>query len=100
MLERGLDEIRRSPEETGRIELHFADPATAAQARKSLRSALARLPGVEVWVEPRPSAFLQSIEKAGRRLEVVASAATPERAAALARRTEERQRSEIGRAHV
>ncbi|HEY4588417.1 MAG TPA: efflux RND transporter permease subunit, partial [Thermoanaerobaculia bacterium] len=83
-------------EETGKIELRFADPASAAQARKRLRSELARLPGVEVWVEPRPSAFLQSIEKAGRRLEVVASAATPERAAALARRAEERLRSAAG----
>lgn len=83
-------------EETGKIELRFADPAGAAQARKRLRSELARLPGVEVWVEPRPSAFLQSIEKAGRRLEVVASAATPERAAALARRAEERLRSAAG----
>ncbi|HEY2295985.1 MAG TPA: efflux RND transporter permease subunit [Thermoanaerobaculia bacterium] len=83
-------------EETGKIELRFADPADAVLARKRLRSELARLPGVEVWVEPRPSAFLQSIEKAGRRLEVVASAATPERAAALARRTEERLRSAAG----
>ncbi|MFL6259381.1 MAG: efflux RND transporter permease subunit [Thermoanaerobaculia bacterium] len=83
-------------EETGKIELRFADPASAAQARRRLRTALARLPGVEVWVEPRPSAFLQSIEKAGRRLEVVASAATPERAAALARRAEERLRSAAG----
>ncbi len=82
-------------EETGRIELRFADSAGAAKARRSLRAALA-LPGVEVWVEPRPSAFLQSIEKAGRRLEVVASASTPERAAALARRAEERLRSATG----
>jgi len=79
-------------EETGRIELRFADPASAARARKRLRAALSRLPGVEVWVEPRTSAFLQSIERAGRRLEVVASAATPERATALARRVEERLR--------
>jgi hydrophobic/amphiphilic exporter-1 (mainly G- bacteria), HAE1 family len=83
-------------EETGKIELRFADPVNAARARKRLRAALARLSGVEVWVEPRPSAFLQSIEKAGRRLEVVASAATPERAAALARRAEERLRSAAG----
>jgi len=83
-------------EETGKIELRFADPASAAQARRRLRAALSRLPGVEVWVEPRPSAFLQAIEKAGRRLEVVASAATPERAAALARRAEERLRSAAG----
>ncbi len=76
--------------ETGRIELRFADPASAARARKKLRAALSRLPDVEVWVEPRTSAFLQSIERAGRRLEVVASAATPERATALARRVEER----------
>jgi HAE1 family hydrophobic/amphiphilic exporter-1 len=79
-------------EETGRIELRFADPASAARARKTLRAALSRLPDVEVWVEPRTSAFLQSIERAGRRLEVVASAATPERATALARRVEERLR--------
>jgi len=77
-------------EETGRIELRFADSATAAQARKRLQAALARLPGVEVWVEPRASAFVESIERTGRRLEVVASAATPERAADLARRTAER----------
>jgi HAE1 family hydrophobic/amphiphilic exporter-1 len=83
-------------EETGRIELRFPDPASAAQARKKLRAALSRLPDVEVWVEPRTSAFLQSIERAGRRLEVVASAATPERAAALARRVEERLRSAAG----
>lgn len=83
-------------EETGKIELRFADPAGAAQARKRLRNELSRLPSVEVWVEPRPSAFLQSIEKAGRRLEVVASAATPERAAVLARRVEDRLRSAAG----
>jgi HAE1 family hydrophobic/amphiphilic exporter-1 len=77
-------------EETGRIELHFADPADAARAQGRLRTALARLPDVEVWVEPRPSAVLQSLERAGRRLEVVATAATPERAAALARRVEAR----------
>ncbi|MEO6196056.1 MAG: efflux RND transporter permease subunit [Thermoanaerobaculia bacterium] len=79
-------------EETGRIELRFPDPASAARARKTLRAALSRLPDVEVWVEPRTSAFLQSIERTGRRLEVVASAATPERATALARRVEERLR--------
>jgi HAE1 family hydrophobic/amphiphilic exporter-1 len=83
-------------EETGRIELRFPDPASAAQARKKLRAALSRLPDVEVWVEPRTSAFLQSIERAGRRLEVVASAATPERATALARRVEERLRGAAG----
>jgi HAE1 family hydrophobic/amphiphilic exporter-1 len=77
-------------EETGRIELHFADPASATRARGRLRAALARLPDVEVWVEPRPNAVLQSLERAGRRLEVVATAATPERAAALAHRVEAR----------
>ena len=82
-------------EETGRIELRFPDPGSAARARGRLRAALA-LPDVEVWVEPRPSAFLQSIERTGRRLEVVASAATPERAAALARRVEARLRSTAG----
>ena len=79
-------------EETGRIELRFATPQVAAQARRRLQTALARLPGVEVWVEPRASAFVEAIERTGRRLEVVASAATPERAAALAGRTAERLR--------
>ncbi|MBW8875225.1 MAG: efflux RND transporter permease subunit [Acidobacteria bacterium] len=83
-------------EETGRIELRFADSATAARARKRLQAALARLPGVEVWVEPRASAFVESIERTGRRLEVVASAATPERAADLARRTAERLAARAG----
>lgn len=73
-------------EETGWIELRFPDPATAAAAQGRLRAALARLPGVEVWAEPRASAFVESIERTGRRLEVVASAATPERAGELARR--------------
>ncbi|MEA2601234.1 MAG: hydrophobic/amphiphilic exporter (mainly bacteria), family [Acidobacteriota bacterium] len=77
-------------EETGRIELRFADPPTAARVRPQLRAALARLPGIEVWVEPRASAFVESIERTGRRLEVVASAATPERAADLSRRVAER----------
>lgn len=90
------EQAEAQAEETGKIELRFADPASAAQARKRLRAALVRLPGVEVWVEPRPSAFLQSIAKAGRRLEVVASAATPERAVALACRVEERLRSAAG----
>jgi HAE1 family hydrophobic/amphiphilic exporter-1 len=86
---------RDDAEETGRIELRFPDPASAARARGRLRAALA-VPDVEVWVEPRPSAFLQSIERTGRRLEVVASAATPERAAALARRVETRLRGVAG----
>jgi HAE1 family hydrophobic/amphiphilic exporter-1 len=81
-------------EETGRIELRFADPAAAVRARPRLQAVLARLPGVEVWVEPRASAFVESIERTGRRLEVVASAATPERAAALSQRVAER----LGRA--
>src|SRR6185312_2683825 len=79
-------------EETGRIELRFATPQIAVQARKRLQASLARLPGVEVWVEPRASAFVEAIERTGRRLEVVASAATPDRAAALAGRTSERLR--------
>jgi multidrug efflux pump subunit AcrB len=68
----------REDEEDGRIELRFPDVRSAAGARREIRAALARLPGVEAWVEPRPSAFVASIEKAGRRLEVVATAATPE----------------------
>jgi len=83
-------------EESGRLELRFADVASAARARKRLADALARLPDVAVWVEPRASAFLESIERAGRRLEVVASAATPERAEALARRVEETLKKKAG----
>ncbi|HEY0514181.1 MAG TPA: efflux RND transporter permease subunit [Thermoanaerobaculia bacterium] len=82
--------------ESGRIDLRFGDPRGAASARKRLHSALARLPDVEAWVEPRPSTFVEAIEKAGRRLEVVASAATPERAEALARRVADRLRSAAG----
>ncbi|HEV7516960.1 MAG TPA: efflux RND transporter permease subunit [Thermoanaerobaculia bacterium] len=72
---------------TGRIELRFADPPAAARAGVLLRAALARLPGIEVRVEPRASAFVESIERTGRQLEVVATAPTPERAQGLARRT-------------
>jgi hydrophobic/amphiphilic exporter-1 (mainly G- bacteria), HAE1 family len=71
-------------DETGRLVLAFPDAAGAAQARPLLRVALDRLPGVEAWIEPRPSAFVEAVERAGRRLEVVATASTPERAAALA----------------
>jgi HAE1 family hydrophobic/amphiphilic exporter-1 len=85
-----------SREETGRITLRFPDAASASRAQGMLRGALARLPGVEVWIAPRPSAFAAAIEKAGRRLEVVASAATPERAEALARRAADRLRSAAG----
>lgn len=77
-------------EETGRLELRFADAETASQSRESLRAALARLPDVEAWVEPQASAFVESIERTGRRLEVVASAATAERAGDLANRVAER----------
>jgi len=73
-------------EETGRLLLDFPDAASAGRARPRLRAALARLPGVETWIEPRPSAFVEAVERAGRRLEVVATAATPERAGALADR--------------
>ena len=54
-----------TPARPGRIELRFADPASAARARKKLRAALARLPGVEVWVEPRTSAFA-AVDRADR----------------------------------
>jgi HAE1 family hydrophobic/amphiphilic exporter-1 len=73
-------------EETGRLLLTFPDAASAERARPRLRAALARLPDVEAWIEPRPSAFVEAVERAGRRLEVVATAATPERAGALADR--------------
>jgi len=59
-------------EETGRVILTFADPGEAASARKDLAAALSRLPDVETWVEPRTSAFVEPIERAGRRLEIVA----------------------------
>jgi multidrug efflux pump subunit AcrB len=73
-------------DETGRLFLAFPDAASAARARPRLRAALAGLPDVEAWVEPRPSAFVDALAKAGRRLEVVATAPTPERAEALAGR--------------
>ncbi|HWM93645.1 MAG TPA: efflux RND transporter permease subunit [Thermoanaerobaculia bacterium] len=79
-----------SREETGRVVLSFSNPDEARRARKTLTAALSRLPDVEVWVEPRTSAFVEPIERAGRRLEVVATAATPERAKALAGRVRER----------
>ncbi len=73
-------------DETGRLVAVFPDTAAAARATPRLRAALARLPDVEAWIEPRPSAFVEAVERAGRRLEVVATAATPERADALASR--------------
>ncbi len=85
--------LSRDGEETGRLRLTFPDAAAAGRALPSLRSALARLPEVDVRVEPRTSAFVEPIERSGRRLEVVALAATPERAADLARRAAERLRA-------
>ncbi len=79
-------------EETGRIVLAFPDSASAERARPVLKAALSRLPGVEAWVEPRTSAFVEPIERAGRRLEVMALAATPERAGELAERAAHRLR--------
>jgi hydrophobic/amphiphilic exporter-1 (mainly G- bacteria), HAE1 family len=76
-------------EETGRLLLDFPDAASAGRARPRLRAALARLPDVETWIEPRPSAFVEAVERAGRRLEIVATAASPERADALATRAAE-----------
>jgi hydrophobic/amphiphilic exporter-1 (mainly G- bacteria), HAE1 family len=94
-------------EESGWIELRFTDAASADRARRRLRSALARLPGLEIQVEPRPSAFLAAVTRGGRRLEVVVSAATPARAEALARRVEDRlcqttglYRSAVSRPHA
>ncbi|HEX5717200.1 MAG TPA: efflux RND transporter permease subunit, partial [Thermoanaerobaculia bacterium] len=65
-----LEDERR--EETGRVVLSFADPEEAKRARKAVAAALSRLPDVEAWVEPRTSAFVEPIERAGRRLEIVA----------------------------
>lgn len=83
-------------DETGRLALRFESPEAAARARVALTAALQRLPDVQVRVEPKTSAFVESIERAGSRLEVVASASTPERAQALARRVEERLRETAG----
>jgi HAE1 family hydrophobic/amphiphilic exporter-1 len=77
-------------EETGRVVLSFSDPDEARRAQKDLAAALSRLPDVEAWVEPRTSAFVEPIERAGRRLEIVATGTTPERAAALAVKVRER----------
>lgn len=82
----------REGEETGRIVLAFADAAAAGRALPVVRAAVSRLPGVEARVEPRTSAFVEPIERAGRRLEVIALATTPERATALAGRASERLR--------
>ncbi|HKV12131.1 MAG TPA: efflux RND transporter permease subunit, partial [Thermoanaerobaculia bacterium] len=83
-------------DETGRLALRFETPEAAAKARATLTAALSRLPDVQVRVEPRTSAFVESIERAGSRLEVVASASSPERAQALAHRVEERLRETAG----
>jgi HAE1 family hydrophobic/amphiphilic exporter-1 len=80
-------------EETGRLLVSFPDAAAAGSSLPELRSALGRLPEVEVRVEPRTSAFVEPLERSGRRLEVVALAATPEKAAALAGRAAERLHS-------
>ncbi|HEX3127087.1 MAG TPA: efflux RND transporter permease subunit [Thermoanaerobaculia bacterium] len=77
-------------EETGQVVLTYPDAEAAHRARSAVRSALSRLPDVEAWVEPRTSAFVEPIERAGRRLEVLATATTPERAASLAGRVRER----------
>jgi hydrophobic/amphiphilic exporter-1 (mainly G- bacteria), HAE1 family len=77
-------------DETGRVVLSFTDAEEAARAQGDLAAALSRLPDVETWVEPRTSAFVEPIERAGRRLEIVATASTPERAAALAGKVRER----------
>ncbi len=84
-----LPEEVGNQEETGRIVLTFDTTEEAASARQALESDLARLPDVEAWVEPRTSAFVEPIERAGRRVEIIATAATPERAAALAGRVRE-----------
>lgn len=85
--------LSRDGEETGRLLLAFPDAAAARRALPSLRAALGRLPDVDVRVEPRTSAFVEPIERSGRRLEVVALAATPEKASLLAGRAVERLRA-------
>jgi hydrophobic/amphiphilic exporter-1 (mainly G- bacteria), HAE1 family len=71
--------------DSGRLDLRFADPAAAARAGERLRQAL-RLPGIGLRIEPRASAFVEAIERTGGRLDLVATAPTPEGAQALARR--------------
>ena len=83
-------QLPQGEEETGRVILSFKDTEEAGRARRGLAAALSRLPDVESWVEPRTSAFVEPIERAGRRLEVVATASTPERAADLAGKVRER----------
>ncbi len=85
-----LPEEQEIREETGRVVLTFTTVDEARRARPALAAALSRLPDVEAWVEARTSTFVEPIERAGRRLEVLATAASPERAAALAGRTRER----------
>lgn len=86
----GLSGHGKETEETGRLLVSFPDAAAAESSLPGLRSALGRLPEVEVRVEPRTSAFVEPLERSGRRLEVVALAATPEKAAMLAGRAAER----------
>lgn len=86
----GLSGHGQETEETGRLLVSFPDAAAAGSSLPKLRSALGRLPEVEVRVEPRTSAFVEPLERSGRRLEVVALAATPEKAAVLAGRAAER----------
>ncbi|HXU46439.1 MAG TPA: efflux RND transporter permease subunit [Thermoanaerobaculia bacterium] len=76
-------------DDTGRLFLAFPDVESAGRARPRLQAALARLLDVETWIEPRPSAFVEAIRSAGRRLEVVATAADPARAETLAARAAE-----------
>lgn len=80
-------------EETGRVLFRFADPAAAARALPRIESALARVAGAEAWVEPGTRTFVEAVERAGRRLEVVATASTPERARDLAGRAAGRLRA-------
>lgn len=87
------DGLSRDGEETGRLRVAFPAAAAADRALPSLRAALRRLPEVDVRVEPRTSAFVEPIERSGRRLEVMALAGTPEKAAALAGRAAERLRA-------
>jgi HAE1 family hydrophobic/amphiphilic exporter-1 len=71
----------------GHIELLFRDPEAAARALPVLAPAVTRVPGIEAIAQPRTSAFVEVLEEARQRVEIVATAATQEEVTALAKRT-------------
>jgi HAE1 family hydrophobic/amphiphilic exporter-1 len=87
---RGLPEIHgaampgaRRPTR-GMLELGFRDGEAALRALDHLRRAAASVPEVKIRIRPRPSVFMEAVGETGAPLEIVVSASTEGRAAALA----------------